>query len=266
MVSEENYPSDLTDSQWEIVEAYLPEPKKKPDGRGRPCSDLRRVLNGILYTNRTGCQWRLVPKCFGHWNTVYSYFNRWSKEGVWERIMEQLRHRERARQGRRKEPSGGCVDSQSVKTMTYGDAIGYDGGKKTKGRKRHILVDTLGLLIAVVVTAANQGDREGLMQLLTNYFAKGVKRLRKLWVDGGYNGSPLFEWVRGLKKTHKIELEVVGRIGPGFQVVPKRWVVERTFGWLNLRRRLSKDYEILPRNSETMIQVAFITVLLRRIA
>ncbi len=266
MATEERYATDLTDGQWEIVRVWLPEPQKKPHGPGRPASDLRRVLNGILYTNRTGCQWRLVPKSFGHWNTIYSYFNRWSKQGVWKQIMEALRHGERARQGRAKEPSAGCVDSQSVKTVTYGDAIGYDGGKKTKGRKRHILVDTLGLLIAVVVTAANQGDREGLMQLLLSYFANGVKRLRKLWVDGGYNGSPIYEWVRGLKKTHKIDLEVAARIGPGFHVVPKRWVVERTFGWLNLRRRLSKDYEILTRNSEAMIHVAFITVLLKRIA
>jgi transposase len=128
------------------------------------------------------------------------------------------------------------------------------------------LVDTLGLLVMVIVTAANVGDREGLMQLLTAYFRGGVKRLRKLWVDDGYNGAPLRNWVRALKKTHKIALDVSGRIAPGFKVVPKRWVVERTFGWLNFRRRLSKDYEVLTRNSEAMIQVAFITVLIRRLA
>ena len=131
--------------------------------------------------------------------------------------------------------------------------------------KRHILVDILGLLLVVTVTAANVSDREGLMQLLTTYFGDGVKRLRKLWVDAGYRGTSIFRWVRALEKTHKIGLEVAGRIGPGFQVIAKRWVVERTFGWLNLRRRLSKDYEVLTRNSEAMIQVAFITVLIRRL-
>jgi putative transposase len=223
-------------------------------------------LDGIFYVNRTGCQWRYLPKSFGHWNTVYSYFNRWSKAGTWSCIMEHLRHQERTRQGRAEEPSTGCVDSQSVKTITYGDSRGFDGGKKVKGRKRHILVDTLGLLVMVTVTAANVGDRDGLMQLLTTYFRGGVKRLRKLWVDDGYSGAPLRHWVRALKKTHKIDLDVSGRIGPGFKVVAKRWVVERTFGWLNLRRRLSKDYEVLTPNSEAMIQVAFITILIRRLA
>ncbi len=173
--------------------------------------------------------------------------------------MDHLRHQERTRQGRAEEPSAGCVDSQSVKTITFGDSRGFDGGKKVKGRKRHILVDTLGLLMVVIVSAANVGDRDGLMQLLTRYFRDGVKRLRKLWVDDGYSGAPLRNWVRALKKTHKIDLDVSGRIGPGFKVVAKRWVVERTFGWLNLRRRLSKDYEVITRNSEAMIQVAFIT-------
>jgi putative transposase len=128
------------------------------------------------------------------------------------------------------------------------------------------LVDTLGLLAMVIVTAANVGDCEGLMQLLTTYFRGGVRRLRKLWVDDSYNGVPLRNWVRALKKMHKISLDLSGRMSPGFKVVAKRWVVERTFGWLNLRRRLSKDYEVLTRNSEAMIQVAFITVLVRRLA
>lgn len=262
----EHYPSNVSDQQWELLEPLLPVAKKQPGGSGRPPRDLREVLNGILYVNRTGCPWRYLPKTFGHWNTVYTYFNSWSKAGIWCAIMEQLREQERRRQGRDKEPSAGCVDSQSVKTITYGASRGFDGGKKVKGRKRHILVDTLGLLVVVIVTAANVSDREGLMQLLTTYFGDGVKRLRKLWVDAGYRGTSIFRWVRALKKTHKIDLEISGRIGPGFKVIAKRWVVERTFGWLNLRRRLSKDYEVLTRNSEAMIQVAFITVLIRRLA
>ena len=266
MGEREHYATDVSDKQWELIEPRLPAPKKRSGGPGRPARDRRQVLDGIFYVNRTGCQWRYLPKSFGHWNTVYKYFNRWSQAETWTSIVEHLRHQERTRQGRDEEPSAGCVDSQSVKTISYGDSRGFAGGKKVKGRKRHILVDTLGLLVLVIVTAANVGDRDGLMQLLTTYFRDGVKRLRKLWVDDGYNGAPLRNWARGLKKTHKIELEVAGRIGPGFKVVAKRWVVERTFGWLNLRRRLSKDYEVLTRNSEAMIQVAFITVLIRRLA
>ena len=264
MGTKESYLTDLTDAQWALLQPLLPKPKKQPNGPGRQPADLRAVINGILYVNRSGCQWRLVPKCFGHWNTVYSYFNRWSKQGVWAELSEVLRRQERRRQGRAPEPSGGCVDSQSVKTVSYGDSRGYDGGKQVKGRKRHILVDTLGLLMVVVVTAANVGDREGLMGLLKRYFADGVKRLRKLWVDAGYSGAPLQRWVAALKKTHKIELEVVGRSGRGFQLVAKRWVVERTFGWFNFRRRLSKDYEILTRNSEAMVYVASISLLIKR--
>jgi len=181
--------------------------------------------------------------------------------------MDHLRHRERRRQGRDEEASVGGVDSQSVKTISYGDSRGFDEGKKVKGRQRHILVNTLGLLAMVIGTVANVGYREGSIQLITTYLRGGVKRQRKLWVDDGYSGAPLPHWVGAPKTTHHIDLNVAGRIGPGFKVVAKRWVVERTFGWLNLRRRLSKDYEVLTRNSEAMIhQVACITVLIRRLA
>ncbi len=266
MGTQRHYPTDLTDRQWELIEPLLPAPKSGPGKAGRPACDLRTVVNGILYVNKAGCQWRMLPREFGRWNTVYVYFNRWSRTGIWKRLMERLGSQERQRQGRAAQPSAGCVDSQSVKSATQGQVIGFDGGKQVKGRKRHVLVDTLGLVLAVVVTAANIGDRQGLKELLLGYFAQGVRRLRKLWVDGGYSGIELATWVLGLKKTHKVRLEVVERQGQGFHVVKRRWVVERTFAWLFNCRRHSKDYEMLTRNSEAMIQISMIALLVRRLA
>ena len=185
---------------------------------------------------------------------------------MWATLMEALRQRERRRQGRHVEPSAGSVDSQSIKTATQATEVGVDGGKQVKGRKRHLLVDTLGLLIAVVVTAANTEDRVGLLLLVTHYFVGGVRRLRKLWVDAGYQAEWLVQWVREVKQTHKIDLEVTPHEGKGFQVVPWRWVVERSFAWLLNDRRHSRDYERLTTNSEAMIQLSMIRLLLKRLA
>lgn len=266
METPERYPTDLTDQQWQRLQPLLPPPKWHPGGPGRPPCDQRQVINGILYLTKSGCQWRMLPKEFGRWKTVYGYFNRWSRQGVWRQVMEALNRQERQRQGRKPTPSAGCVDSQSIKTATQGKTKGYDGNKKVNGRKRHLLVDTLGLILGVVVTAADTGDREGLIDLLKAYFARGVQRLRKLWVDGGYSGEELKAWVRSLKKTHKLDLEVVDRQGPGFQLVKRRWVVERTFAWLLNYRRHSKDYEVLTRNSEALIQIAMMHLLVKRLA
>ena len=259
------YPSDITNSQWELIQHLLPKSKSGAGKSGRPSSDIRQVLNGILYLNKTGCQWRMIPKNFGNWNTIYYYFKRWREDGIWNEIMQSLNKMEREKV-KRNEPSAACIDSQSVKTVTQGNQVGYDGNKKIDGRKRHIMVDTLGLIITVLVTAANVNDQVGLKHLLLDYFADGVKRLRKIWVDGGYNGEPLKEWVKKLKATWKIDLEVVKRTGIGFTLVKKRWVVERTFAWLNNFRRNSKDYEVLTCNSEAMIQISMISILLRRLA
>ncbi len=262
-----HYPSDLTDSQWKLIEPLLPKVKSGPGKPGRPALNQREVVNGILYVVKSGCQWRMLPKDFGHWKTVFGYFNRWSQQAIWQKIMETFTQKERERQGRKPEPSGGCIDSQSVKAaMQPTENIGFDGGKKVKGRKRHVLTDTLGLIICVVVTAANEGDRRGLKSLMENWFKSGPKRLRKVWVDGGYSGQALSDWVRDLKKTHKVDLELTQSTGKGFQVVAKRWVVERTFGWFVGYRRHSRDYEVLMRNAESMIQISMIAILVRRLA
>jgi putative transposase len=260
------YPTDVTEEQWELLMPLLPKPKWHPGGPGRPPYELRRVLNGIFYVTKTGCQWRMVPLDFGHWNTIYTYFRTWRRTGLWACLLEQLRQRERRRQGREPEPSAGSIDSQSIKTATQGSAIGFDGNKKIKGRKRHLLVDTLGLILAVVVTSASADDRVGLLILLESYWATGVKRLRQLWVDGGYRAEWLRQWVWDVKQSYKITLAVVDKTGPGFHVPPRRWTVERTFAWLLNYRRHSRDYEVRTENSEALIQISMIHLLLKRLA
>jgi putative transposase len=224
------------------------------------------VLILSFYVNKTGCQWRMMPTDLGNGHTIYGYFRHWRLTGVWGRVMDTLRQWERQSQGRLPEPSACCADSQSIRTATQDTDIGFDGHKKIKGRKRHMLVDTLGLIVAVVVTAANTDDRLGLVALLKQYCAAGVSRLRKIWVDAGYDAQWLRDWVRRLKHTHKMDLEVVEHTGKGFQVVKHRWKVERTFAWLLNDRRHSRDYERLTVSSEAMIQISMIRLLLKRLA
>jgi putative transposase len=266
MNTQRQYPTDLTEMQWQLLIHLLPKRKWRPGGRGRPPVNLRQVFNGILYLTKTGCQWRMLPEAFGCWQTVYGYFNTWSENGIWQQIQQVLRRKERQRQGRKSAASAGSIDSQSIKTATQGESKGYDAGKMVNGRKRHLLVDTLGLIISVFVSPANCTDRDGLMQLLKQYLALGLTRLRKLWVDGGYRGDELRHWVASLKGSYKMDLEVVGRTGKGFQVLKRRWVVERTFAWLLNFRRLSKDYEVLTRNSEAIIYIAMMHLLIKRLA
>jgi len=208
----------------------------------------------------------MMPTDFGHAPTIYGYFHRWRHAGVWGRVMDTLRQWERQSQGRLPAPSACCVESQRIKTATQDEDVGLDGNKKITGRTRHSLVDTLGLSVAVVVTAAHTDERQGLVTLLQRDVASGVKRLRKIGVDGGSQAQWLGDWGRSITQTHKIDLEVVEHTGKGFQVVQHRWKVERTFAWLVNDRRHSRDSERLTVSSEAMIQMSMIRLLLKRLA
>jgi putative transposase len=267
MRTDYDYPTDLTDEPWALLPPLLPARTWRPGGPGRPPCDVRRMLHGILSLHKTGCQGRLVPQECGHGSTLDGSCKRWRRDGVWVRLRETLRPWERRCLGRQPEPSAGRMDAQPIKTATQGEEGGFDGNKKSKGRKRPRVVDTLGLIIAVVVTAADTDDRRGWVELLRQYCAAGVKRLRKRWVDGAYPAAWLDEGGRGLKQTHKIDLEATTpKEGKGFQVVPWRWAVARTFAWLLNDRRHSRDYERLTVTSAAMIQMSMIRLLLHRLA
>ena len=253
------YPTDLTDSQWHHIKDLFPLPK----ATGRPREvDFRQIVNAILYLVFTGCQWRFIPNDYPNWRTVYGYFQIWKNDGTWYRMHETLRSQVRRKKGKHKHPTAGSVDSQSVKTTSIPNSRGFDAGKKINGIKRHLLVDTLGLIITMIVTTADVQDRDGAKKLLKTFGAHR-KKLRKVWVDGGYRGE-LLKWV---KAKFRYYLEVVLRSDEmkGFVVLPRRWVVERTFAWLGNHRRLSKDYERHIKTSETMIQLAMIRLMLRRL-
>lgn len=263
-MSNQLYPSDLTDREWEYIKGLIP--AAKPGGRSRQ-TDMRLTLNSIFYITRSGCAWRYLPREYPPWQTVYGYFRTWRIKGVWERIHDRLRESVREQEGRERQPTAAILDSQSVKTTDRGGAErGFDAGKLTNGRKRHILVDTLGLLLLVVVHSAGTQDRDGARTLLAP-LAKRFSKLRKIWADGIYNGG-IAKWVKDLRRRNRIDLEIVKRSDKqkGFQVLPRRWVVERTFAWLSFNRRMSKDYEYLPKTSEAFIRIAMIKLMLARLA
>lgn len=222
---------------------------------------MRLVLNAIMYVVVGGIQWRMLPREYPKWKSVYHYFRLWRQDGTWRRIHDTLRAQVRQKTGKHKHPTAGCMDSQSVKTTTVGGPRGYDKGKNVNGRKRHILVDTLGLLLSVVVTPADVSDPAGARLLFTRWGGH-CKKMRLIWVDGTYRGS-LLTWA---KDRIKATLQPVLRSDDvkGFAVLPRRWVVERTFAWMGFNRRLSKDYEYRTESSEAMIHIAMTRLMLRR--
>jgi putative transposase len=225
--------------------------------------DLREIVNAILYILHAGCAWRLLPHDLPKWQTVYYYFRQWKRNGTWFHVNEVLRTQLRRVEGREPSPSAAILDSQTTKTTEQGGVRGYDAGKQINGRKRHILVDTLGLLLVVVVHAANIQDREG-AKLLFSKIRGRFPRLHKIWADGAYAGM-LVDWV---KQRFSWVLEIVKRPEgvKGFQVLPRRWVVERTLAWLTHCRRLSKDYEALPETSEGFVYAAMTHLMVKRLA
>ncbi len=260
-----SYPTDISDEQWQLLEPLIPEPK--PGGRPRTI-DMREVINALFYILAAGCAWRLLPHEFPAWPTVYYYFRCWNQDGTWISINDHLREWIRISELRMASPSAASLDSQSVKTGgLIEDDIGYDGAKQIKGRKRHQLVDTLGLLILVVVTAANVTEYDGARAILHQLQAKREQfpRLVRIWVDGGYRGEDFMKWVMD---AFRWVWEVIKRSDDtkGFVLLPKRWVVERTFGWMIWNRRLSKEYERLTQTSESFIYIASIKLMLNRFA
>ena len=262
--AKKGYTSDLSDAEWRVLEPLLHKALSRQGARGRPLVlELRDIVDAIRYVLRNGVQWRDLPCDMPAWRSAYYHFAKWRELGVWKQINERLRKRLRKRVGRKKNPSIGIGDSQAVKGGVH-MGNGYNGGKKVNGRKRHLLVDTLGLLLTVVVAKANVSDQAGLKQLLAAIVGK-LSRLRLIKADEAYRGE---QFGKEVLASYQRLLEIVTRPKgvKGFQVQAQRWVVERTLAWLGNYRRLSKDYEVLPENSEAFIYLAMVDLMTKRLA
>lgn len=255
------YPSDLTDREWEVLKPWIP-PAIAHRNLQVPKHSRREILNAIRYRTRTGCAWRLLPHDFPPWKTVYNTFREWAKTGVMKVVHDELREQARVLEGRSTEPTAAIIDSQCVKGSAQGGGYGYDAGKKVKGRKRHILVDVLGLIIAIVITPASVQDRDGAVPVIKQA-ALEHSYIQKIWTDGGYTG----EVMQRLRDSTGIDIEMIKRTDIGkFVVLPRRWVVERTFGWMERYRLLSREYERTITSSRDDVFHAMTMVLLRRIS